>query len=187
MGVNRYICQTVGGRNNGEPVTGSRPAQVHWCMHAVKAGLCGPIKQASYYSSNAPKLMLVLIERCQNTKWITLCLLHMRLHSCRTVRVPMLTPFNHDKLLVGSTVWSAQKPDESVWLTVLPALWAITSLFDQTPVKTYHWYIYLTALWITGLCLWASQCLGSSFFGLMCITIRLLVDFTDRRNVYTVI
>lgn len=117
----------------------------------------------------------------------TLCLLHMCLHSCRTVRVPTLTPINHDKLLVGSTVWSAQKPDESVGLTVLPALGAITSLFDQTPVKIYHWYIYLTALWITRLCLWASQCLGSSFFGLMCITIRLLEDFTDRRNVYTVI
>lgn len=68
----------------------------------------------------------------------TLCLLHMCLHSCRTVRVPTLTPINHDKLLVGSTVWSAQKPDESVWLTVLPALGAITSLFDQTPVKIYH-------------------------------------------------
>lgn len=186
MGVNRYICQTVWGRNNGEPVTGSRPAQVHWCMCAVKAGLCGPIKQASYYSSNCLKIDAGSDRKMSKYK-VDHTLLHMGLHSCRTVRVPMLTSINHDKLLVGSTVWSAQKPDESVWLTVLPALWAITSLFNQTPVKIYHWYIYLTALWITGLCLWASQCLGSSFFGLMCITIRLLVDFTDKRNAYTVI
>ncbi|ROL43068.1 Rho guanine nucleotide exchange factor 2 [Anabarilius grahami] len=41
------------------------------------------------------KIMLVLIERCQNTQCISL--LRMELHSCRPVRVPMLTPVHHRK------------------------------------------------------------------------------------------
>ena len=41
------------------------------------------------------KLILVLIERCQKNHCI--CLLHMGLHSCRPVRVPMLTPVHCQK------------------------------------------------------------------------------------------
>ena len=42
------------------------------------------------------KLMLVLIERCQNTQCIT-CLLCTGLHSHRLVRVPMLNPVHCKK------------------------------------------------------------------------------------------
>lgn len=154
MGVNRYICQTVGGRNNGEPVTGSRPAQVHWCMHAVKAGLCGPIKQASYYSSNAPKLMLVLIERCQNTKYLQ----HFVCWICVCI--------------------AAEQSECPRWLlsTTISCWWEVQCGQPRSLLSLFG-----------SLCcqLWepSHHCL----IRLMCITIRLLEDFTDRRNVYTVI
>ena len=44
----------------------------HWCTRTVKAGPFGPIQQKSKLLK---KLMLVLIERCQNTQCIAVCCL----------------------------------------------------------------------------------------------------------------
>lgn len=49
------------------------------------------------------KFTLVLTERCQKTLCISLC---MRLHNCRSVRLPMLTPNTNTGLDPKAMIWS---------------------------------------------------------------------------------
>lgn len=50
------------------------------------------------------KFTLVLTERCQKTLCISL--LCMRLHNCRSVRLPMLTPSTNTGLGPKAMIWS---------------------------------------------------------------------------------
>ena len=68
----QYLSKVVQGRTSGKLVTGSRAAKAQWCTWGAKAGLCGPNDELLLLKM-LKKLMLVLIERCQNTQGITVC------------------------------------------------------------------------------------------------------------------
>lgn len=117
LGQSISKTQVVHGKNSGEPVTGSWTAKADWRTF-------GLIQQAT-------KLMLVLIESCQNTAHCSL--LHIELHGHRLVRVSMLTPVHRRQR--QQRAGEHQNWNMKQWKKVA---WSDESRFSYTPHRLHH-------------------------------------------------
>lgn len=70
-----YVSEMIKGRIIIDPMQESWMLNTHWCAWGVKASLSDLIPQRSYSKIKLSKkqLMLVMIEKGQNTPFITVC------------------------------------------------------------------------------------------------------------------
>ena len=105
-------CEMVQGRATSDLVTGSWVPEAHWCTWKARDNPSGPIPQKSYCKT---KWMQAATDMSEHTVH------HSLLHSIRLVRVTMLTPAHHRKVLRWACEcenWTMEQWNKVAWSDV---------------------------------------------------------------------